>query len=100
MPAETIGARVQIDATHPAFAGHFPGDPLLPAAVLLRSIGQALERQGRRLTAVERIKFLRPVRPGETIDVTLTPVSELSGHVEITVDATPVVRGEWEAIPD
>lgn len=61
-----------IGADHPAIAGHFPGNPIVPGVVLLDhavlELGAAL---GRRLvpTQVGTAKFLSPVRPGERVEV-------------------------------
>ena len=60
---------------HPCLAGHFPGQPLVPAVVLLdfaaRALGEALGRRVR-ITAVPQAKFLNPLRPGELFSVELT----------------------------
>ena len=49
---------------HPAFAGHFPGRPIVPGVVLLdrllASIGQPCD--------IANAKFLSPVGPGETVE--------------------------------
>ncbi|AGW94267.1 AMP-binding protein [Cupriavidus sp. DF5525] len=61
-----------IGADHPAIAGHFPGNPIVPGVVLLDhavlGLGAAL---GRWLvpTQVGTVKFLSPVRPGERVEV-------------------------------
>ncbi|MFJ4290768.1 AMP-binding protein [Cupriavidus sp. NPDC089707] len=61
-----------IDAGHPAMAGHFPGNPIVPGVVLLDhallALGSAL---GRPLvpTQAGTIKFLSPVRPGERVEI-------------------------------
>ena len=55
---------------HPAFAGHFPGTPILPGVVLLDlalqiiadSSGIALER-----CQISSVKFLSPARPGDEL---------------------------------
>ncbi|MFN7572933.1 MAG: hypothetical protein ACK5TK_16010 [Betaproteobacteria bacterium] len=50
---------------HPAFAGHFPGRPILPGAVLLTLVLEAIEtHSGRRASLLPAIKFLRPLLPG------------------------------------
>lgn len=55
---------------HPAFAGHFPGRPILPGVVILdRALALAaaqfaLDPATLRLASA---KFLSPVAPGETL---------------------------------
>lgn len=65
--------RVAIPREHPAFAGHFPGQPLLPGVVLL---GEALELLLQESPGalgdaprVSAVKFLAPVRPGADLEV-------------------------------
>lgn len=55
---------------HPAFAGHFPGTPILPGVVLLDKVLQAIAHAG--AIAVDHceigsVKFLSPVRPGDEL---------------------------------
>jgi 3-hydroxyacyl-[acyl-carrier-protein] dehydratase len=56
------------------FAGHFPDNPLLPAFVQIRIaqtlIETALSRP-LRAAAVSQSKFLRPIRPNETMTFTI-----------------------------
>lgn len=55
---------------HPAYAGHFPGRPILPGVVLLDQAQRALELAcGRRITGVAQAKFLSPVQPGEALEL-------------------------------
>lgn len=90
-PCAPISGTLTISATHPAFAGHFPGDPLLPGVVLLDLIlaDAAIAAIG----GITRLKFLRPVRPGERIDYTLAHLD--SGHITVSAQgaAGPVLRG-------
>jgi 3-hydroxyacyl-[acyl-carrier-protein] dehydratase len=57
---------------HPAFAGHFPGMPVLPGAVLLDEVMHILE-ETLGLDPVEwqlaAAKFLEPVSPGDLLTV-------------------------------
>jgi len=59
-----------VAAEHPALAGHFPGAPILPAVLLLDEIVCALH-DGSTLGGghwqISAAKFVRPVRPGETL---------------------------------
>jgi 3-hydroxymyristoyl/3-hydroxydecanoyl-(acyl carrier protein) dehydratase len=59
-----------IAADHPAYAGHFPGQPILPGVVLLDEALLALAAlQGRAAAAaqIKSAKFLSPVQPGESL---------------------------------
>jgi 3-hydroxyacyl-[acyl-carrier-protein] dehydratase len=57
---------LRIDAGHPALPGHFPGQPLVPAVVLLEQVALALRAwRGQRLAQVLEAKFVAPLRPDE-----------------------------------
>lgn len=57
---------------HPAFAGHFPGTPILPGVVLLDIALQAIAKtNGIRLDRCEitLAKFLSPAGPGDMLAI-------------------------------
>ncbi len=59
-----------IAAGHPAYAGHFPGQPILPGVVLLDEALHALAAQLGRQGAgwqLKSVKFHSPVQPGEAL---------------------------------
>jgi 3-hydroxymyristoyl/3-hydroxydecanoyl-(acyl carrier protein) dehydratase len=70
---------IGIAADHPAFAGHFPGMPILPGAVLLDEtlriveMDLAIDITQWQLTAA---KFLESVRPGDELTVEHTGVAD------------------------
>ena len=72
--AAVIQLRVAPDLA--VFAGHFPGQPILPGIVQVLW-AQALAEQAFDLTAEQflglgRTKFKAPVRPGDSLTLTLT----------------------------
>jgi len=64
---------VQVPADHPAFAGHFPGQPLLPGVSLLALVLEAALGDRALAAAVGQaprlgaVKFLAPVGPGTSL---------------------------------
>ncbi|HEY0822652.1 MAG TPA: 3-hydroxyacyl-ACP dehydratase [Ramlibacter sp.] len=77
-----LHARVPVPGDHPAFEGHFPGNPLLPGVVLLSEALEVLLADAATRTAlgaqprVSAVKFLAPVRPGARLEVRWTPPGE------------------------
>jgi 3-hydroxyacyl-[acyl-carrier-protein] dehydratase len=61
---------LSVAADHPAYAGHFPGHPILPGVVLLDEALHALAaRHGLDAAGsqIKSAKFPTPVRPGEAL---------------------------------
>lgn len=68
--------RVHIPPDHPAFAGHFPGAPVLPGVVLLAHVLRAAEAEAAPEGAgwqIDQVKFLGPVGPGSDLCIELAP---------------------------
>jgi len=65
-----ITTTLSIPENHPAYAGHFPGRPVLPGVVLLDAALRVLEQAGggsARHWEINSAKFLSAVRPGEAL---------------------------------
>lgn len=69
-PADHTSVPILIGAEEPFFAGHFPGDPVVPGAWLLDRAIRELVARGvvpRESLEIGVVKFLRRVRPGSTL---------------------------------
>ena len=67
----TFHASLRIDAAHPALPGHFPGNPLVPGVVLLERVAAALKAWRGSAVGKLEVKFVRPLRPGESALIAL-----------------------------
>lgn len=67
-----------IGAEHPALAGHFPGNPVVPGVIILQRVLALLESAVPERTAVSVLeaKFLRPLRPAEKCTIALRPAGD------------------------
>jgi 3-hydroxyacyl-[acyl-carrier-protein] dehydratase len=91
----TTDATFTIAPDHPALAGHFPGNPIVPGVLVLEHVQLALEaRVGPvRLTALPETKFLSPLRPGEPCDIAFATLAEGLARFDCRSGARPVARG-------
>ena len=92
MPAD---ATFTIAPDHPALAGHFPGNPIVPGVLMLEHVQLALEaRVGPvRLTSLPQAKFLSPLRPGEACIVAFTRLADGHAQFDCRSGERPVARG-------
>jgi 3-hydroxyacyl-[acyl-carrier-protein] dehydratase len=83
-------AVVRVPAGSAWFAGHFPGDPILPGIAQLGMVGEVARRaigEQMRLSGFSRIKFKKIVRPGDELTVTLTRRPELPGVLAFRIES-------------
>lgn len=73
-----------VTMNEPFFAGHFPGDPIMPGVLIIEALGQAaavlmVESLGTSTAnrsvyfmSIDEARFRRPVRPGDRIRLEVT----------------------------
>jgi 3-hydroxyacyl-[acyl-carrier-protein] dehydratase len=95
---------VYVSPDHPAFAGHFPGQPLLPGVTLLAEVLEAVLREpelAARVGIAPRlgvVKFLAPVRPGATLSIHFDG-SASALRFEVRSAERVVASGHFEPAP-
>ena len=100
---DTVKLSREVPADHPSFAGHFPGQPLLPGALILSEVREAMTsvpalvaRLGASPT-LAAAKFLAPVGPESTLSIELQPEPGATGGVrfEVRCGDVLVASGRW-----
>lgn len=85
-----------IATDHPAFAGHFPGTPIVPGVVLLNEVLHALvQANGKPLQTcqINAVKFLSPLKPGEPAIIDYEPQDNGTIRFDILSGTRKIVAG-------
>ena len=105
-PGVSAECETQFSRDDPMFAGHFPGDPLVPGVILTEALAQTAgiaahdENSKSRflLSAIRQMKFFQAVRPEEKIVLRARKMGEvdelLQFEVEALIDNTLVAAGQ------
>ena len=85
-----------VAADHPAYAGHFPGNPILPGVVLLDEALHALAaREGLALAAghIKSAKFPSPIQPGAALRLNYAATAAGTFHFEVVTGERVAASG-------
>jgi 3-hydroxyacyl-[acyl-carrier-protein] dehydratase len=84
---------------HPAAEGHFPGNPIIPGAVLLAEALHAIEAGAEAEcfpVAVKSAKFFGPTRPGDRVRIEYSRSAGRGISFRCLVGDAAVLSGELE----
>lgn len=98
-PGTLAEAATSFAADDPIFAGHFPGNPLVPGVILTEALAQTagiaaasgyseVPKPLFLLSAIRSMKFLRAVRPGEQVDLRAERLAQVDDLVQFKVEAS------------
>ncbi|MGQ0700032.1 MAG: hydroxymyristoyl-ACP dehydratase [Panacagrimonas sp.] len=88
----------RVPAGHPCLAGHFPGQPMVPAVLLLELVLDALHAwRGPqwRLRKLVAAKFLLPLLPDERFEIVLC-MTDTRLDFRCEREARLLAQGTWE----
>ena len=98
-PGKSVDARTTFDADDPMFAGHFPGNPIVPGVILTEALAQTAgiaaasgfpetARPLFLLSAIRTMKFLQAVRPGDELDLRAEKIAATDRLLQFQVVAS------------
>lgn len=88
--------RTVIPLDEPYFAGHFPGNPLVPGASILERVIEEISRRAGTPQAVQRleaVKFLTALRPGDELSIELESIDANSVRFQCRSGARAIASG-------
>lgn len=91
-------ATLHFPATHPAFAGHFPGAPMVPGALLLAEALAALGLASGPLE-IASAKFLRPVGPDTAVEAHCEQTSAGAQRLDLRAGGELVATAVLKRVP-
>lgn len=105
VPGESIVAYKNVSINEPFFNGHFPDHPVMPGVLIVEAMAQAAGILGFKtmdktpqdgsiyyFVGSDKLRFKRPVVPGDQLQLEASIVSEKRGIWKFDVKAT--VNGE------
>lgn len=100
---ESITTTFYVDPRRKIFAGHFPGDPVLPGVYSVECMAQAAdilllstERYAGKVPlflGIDQVRFLRKILPGDTLEIRANLTKERREKAIATCSAEGYVNG-------
>lgn len=84
-----------ISADHPVLPGHFPGQPIVPAVVVVDQVLALLAEAhpGLSVSGIRKLKFLMPLRAGQAVTVVFAEPNNGRIRFRCECDGQPLAEG-------
>ena len=83
-----ISADIHVPSDSPWFAGHFPGDPILPGVAQIGMVFDAIRKarnQDLKISSVRRVRFKRIIRPDDQLKIIAAPLKQEVGSYSFRI---------------
>ena len=108
VPGESCIAYKNVCINEPFFAGHFPGNPIMPGVIIVESLAQAgavailskEENKGKNALfgGIDGMRFKKPVLPGDVLKLEVHIIKQKGpvgvGETTASVNGKVVAKGE------
>jgi len=97
-PGKKVVAVKNVSFNEEFFAGHFPGQPIMPGVLIIEAMAQAsivlfygenpsIKKKVNYYLGSVKVRFLHPVFPGDQLKIVIEPVKVISGAAIVKAQA-------------